>query len=140
MKVSETTIKWIAGFGGGVASFLFGGWDLSLTALALMMAFDYITGFLASAKEGKLNSNVGFWGIVRKLGTFIVISAVYWMAFSALPDPKQAFAIRDGAALAFFLTEALSVIENCGRLGVKIPKPVRDMIDQFSKKEEDQNG
>jgi len=138
--VSETTIKWIAGFGGGVASFLFGGWDLSLTALALMMAFDYITGFLASAKEGKLNSNVGFWGIVRKLGTFIVISAVYWMAFSALPDPKQAFAIRDGAALAFFLTEALSVIENCGRLGVKIPKPVRDMIDQFSKKEEDQNG
>lgn len=138
--MSETTIKWIAGFGGGVASFLFGGWDLSLTALALMMAFDYITGFLASAKEGKLNSNVGFWGIVRKLGTFIVISAVYWMAFSALPDPKQAFAIRDGAALAFFLTEALSVIENCGRLGVKIPKPVRDMIDQFSKKEEDQNG
>ena len=138
--MSETTIKWIAGFGGGAASFLFGGWDLSLTALALMMAFDYITGFLASAKEGKLNSNVGFWGIVRKLGTFIVISAVYWMAFSALPDPKQAFAIRDGAALAFFLTEALSVIENCGRLGVKIPKPVRDMIDQFSKKEEeDQN-
>ena len=138
--MSETTIKWIAGFGGGVASFLFGGWDLSLTALALMMAFDYITGVLASAKEGKLNSNVGFWGIVRKLGTFIVISAVYWMALNALPDPKQAFAIRDGAALAFFLTEALSVIENCGRLGVKIPKPVRDMIDQFSKKEEDQNG
>lgn len=138
--MSETTIKWIAGIGGGIASFLFGGWDLSLTALALMMAFDYTTGFLAAAKEGKLNSNVGFWGIIRKIGTFIVISAVYWMALRALPDPKQAFAIRDGAALAFFITEALSVIENCGRLGVKIPKPVRDMIDQLSKKEEEQNG
>lgn len=138
--MSETTIKWIVGVGGGTASFLFGGWDTALTALALMMAFDYITGFLASAKEGKLSSSVGFWGIARKLGVFIVISAVYWMALNALPDPKQAFAIRDGAALAFFLTEALSVIENCGRLGVKIPKPVRDMIDQFSKKEEDQNG
>lgn len=138
--MSETTIKWIVGVGGGIASFLFGGWDTALTALALMMAFDYITGFLASAKEGKLSSSVGFWGIARKLGVFIVISAVYWMALNALPDPKQAFAIRDGASLAFFLTEALSVIENCGRLGVKIPKPVRDMIDQFSKKEEDQNG
>jgi len=138
--MSETTIKWIVGVGGGTASFLFGGWDTALTALVLMMAFDYITGFLASAKEGKLSSSVGFWGIARKLGVFIVISAVYWMALNALPDPKQAFAIRDGAALAFFLTEALSVIENCGRLGVKIPKPVRDMIDQFSKKEEDQNG
>jgi|SRR5690606_9996459 len=138
--MTETTFKWIVGFGGGVASFLFGGWDLSLTALALMMAFDYTTGFLASAKEGKLNSNVGFWGIVRKLGTFIVISAVYWMALRALPDPKQAFAIRDGAALAFFVTEGLSVIENCIRLGVNIPKPVRDMIDQLSNKGENQNG
>lgn len=138
--MSETTIKWIVGVGGGTASFLFGGWDTALTALALMMAFDYITGFLASAKEGKLSSSVGFWGIARKLGVFIVISAVYWMALNALPDPKQAFAIRDGAAVAFFFTEALSVIENCGRLGVNIPKPVRDMIDQFSKKEEDKNG
>src|SRR5690606_33347496 len=87
--MSETTIKWIAGVGGGIASFLFGGWDTALTALALMMAFDYITGFLASAKEGKLSSSVGFWGIARKLGVFIVISAVYWMALNALPDPKQ---------------------------------------------------
>ena len=138
--MTETTTKWIIGVGGGAASFLFGGWDASLTALALMMAFDYATGFLASAKEGKLSSSASFWGIVRKVSTFVVISAVYWMALNALPDPKQAFAIRDGAAVAFFFTEALSVIENCGRLGVNIPKPVRDMIDQFSKKEEDQNG
>jgi len=123
-----------------IASFLFGGWDLSLTALALMMAFDYATGFLAAAKEGKLNSNVGFWGIVRKAGTFIVVSAVYWMALNALPDAKQAIAVRDGVAIAFFFTEGVSVIENCGRLGVKIHPIVRQAVDQLRQKGEEKNG
>ncbi|HQE02324.1 MAG TPA: phage holin family protein [Bacillota bacterium] len=132
--------KPFAGIGGGIASFLFGGWDLSLTALALMMAFDYVTGFLAAAKEGKLNSNVGFWGIVRKAGTFIVVSAIYWMALNALPDAKQAVAVRDGVAIAFFFTEGVSVIENCGRLGVKIHPIVRQAVNQLRQKGEEKNG
>lgn len=138
--MTETTIKWVIGVGGGAASFLFGGWDLSLTALATMMAFDYGTGFLAAAKEGKLNSNVGFWGIARKVGTFIVISAVYWMALRTLPELKQAIAVRDGVALAFFFTEGVSVIENCGRLGVNIPPIVRQAIEQLRQKGEERHG
>ena len=51
----------------------FGGWNQSLTALAIFVVVDYVTG-IAAYYEGRknpgdntkgLNSNKGFWGIFK---------------------------------------------------------------------------
>src|SRR5690606_36625224 len=113
--MSETTIKWIAGVGGGIASFLFGGWDSALTALAVFMGIDYLAGFLAAGKAGKLNSNVGLWGIAKKAGVFAVVAVVHQLDLHLLEGQADVF--RDGAIFFFLANEALSILENCGRLG-----------------------
>lgn len=48
-----------------------------LGALALFTAIDYVTGFLAADKEGKLSSKVGRWGIARKVVMFLVVAVAY---------------------------------------------------------------
>ena len=134
MKVSETTIKWIAGFGGGIASYLFGGWTPLLGTLALFALFDYATGFMASAKEGKLNSNVGWQGIAKKIGMFVLVAVCHHVDTHlpiALPILEGKTVLRDGAATAFLVNEVLSIMENCRRLGVKIPSILERALDQL---------
>ena len=133
--MSETTIKWIAGVGGGIASFLFGGWDSALTALAVFMGIDYLTGFLAAGKAGKLNSNVGLWGIAKKAGVFAVVAVVHQLDLHLLEGQADVF--RDGAIFFFLANEALSILENCGRLGVPIPPGVRRAVEELQGKGEE---
>jgi len=98
-----------AAVGGGIASFLFGGWDSALTALAVFMGIDYLTGFLAAGKAGKLNSNVGLWGIAKKAGVFAVVAVVHQLDLHLLEGQADVF--RDGAIFFFLANEALSILE-----------------------------
>src|SRR5690606_40680082 len=56
----------------------------------------------AAAKEGKLKSEVGAWGIAKKVGTFVIV-AVAHLVDTALGD---AHLFRD-AAIFFFLANEL---------------------------------
>jgi len=52
---------------GVILTFSFGIWNQSLTFLLVLMAIDYFTGVIAAIKEGSgLNSNIGFWGLLKK--------------------------------------------------------------------------
>lgn len=146
--MSETTIKWIAGIGGGIASFLFGGWTSLLSTLTLFAMFDYVTGFMAAAKEGKLNSNVGWQGIAKKIGMFVLLAVSHHVDMH-LPNLLPFFpflegktVLRDGATAAFLANETLSIIENCRRLGVRIPSVLDRALDQLKNhtEEVDKNG
>ena len=127
----ENVIKWIAAIGGGIASFLFGGWDASLTALVVFVTFDYISGVLAAAKEGRLDSNVGFWGLARKVMMFVLVAIAYQIDIKVSGGNYPV--LRDGAALWFVANEGLSILENAKRLGVKIPPAVQRALKNFQK-------
>jgi len=121
----ENLYKSIVAIGGSAASFLFGGWSSLLTILLAFVVLDYITGVAAAAKEGRLNSEVGGWGIAKKVGTFVIV-AVAHLVDSALGD---AHLFRDAAIFFFLANELLSVIENAGRIGVPIPPVLQQAVE-----------
>ena len=89
---------------------------------------------MASAKEGKLNSNVGWQGIAKKIGMFVLVAVCHHVDAHlpiALPILEGKTVLRDGAATAFLVNEVLSIMENCRRLGVKIPSILERALDQL---------
>jgi toxin secretion/phage lysis holin len=121
----ETIFKMVVAIGGALASFLFGGWSAALQTLALFVVLDYVTGFAAAFREGKLSSNVGFWGIARKVLIFTIVAAGH-MLDQLLGDGHM---LRDGAVTFYIANEAISIVENVGRLGVPIPDRIRQAIE-----------
>ena len=121
----ENWFKPVVAVSGAAASYLFGGWSSLLTILLTFVVLDYITGVVAAAKEGKLNSEVGAWGIAKKVGTFVIV-AVAHLVDSALGD---AHLFRDAAIFFFLANELLSVIENLGRIGVPIPPVLQRAVE-----------
>ena len=121
----ENFFKTVIAVGGSIISFLFGGWSSLLTILLAFVVLDYMTGVLAAAKEGKLNSEIGLWGIARKVAIFAVI-AVAHLVDSALGD---AHLFRDAAIFFYLANELLSIIENTGRTGVPIPEKLKGAVE-----------
>ena len=128
----ENIFKTVIAVGGSIISFLFGGWSSLLTILLAFVVLDYVTVVLAAAKEGKLNSEVGLWGIARKVAIFAVI-AVAHLVDSALGD---AHLFRDAAIFFYLANELLSIIENTGRTGVPIPEKLKGAVEVLRGREE----
>jgi toxin secretion/phage lysis holin len=121
----ENWFKPVVAVSGAAASYLFGGWSSLLSILLTFVVFDYVTGFVAAAKEGKLNSEVGAWGIAKKVGVFAIVAAAH-LVDTALGD---AHLFRDAAIFFFLANELLSVIENAGRIGVPIPPVMQRAVE-----------
>ena len=116
----ENISKILVGFGGATASFLFGGWSALLSILIVLVGMDYLTGILVAGSEGRLNSRTGLRGISRKVLIFSIV-AVGHLVDVVLGD---AHLLRDTTIFFYLANEVLSIVENCGRLGLPIPPKV----------------
>ena len=117
---------------GGVIASALGGCDMLLTVLATCVAFDYISGVVLAVKQGKLNSRVGFFGIVKKALIFVVVIIAH-----LLDQLTGLDAIRSITVLFYISNEGISILENLGKLGVEIPKKIRDVLEQLEDKDDD---
>jgi toxin secretion/phage lysis holin len=129
----RTVINSVMSFGGAAASYLWGGWSDALSTLLAFVVIDYLSGFAASAKEGKLSSDVGFWGITRKCFIFL-IAAVANKVDVMLGDGHL---IRDATVTFYVCNEGLSIIENCIRLGLPVPEVVKRAINLLWDRQEE---
>ena len=120
----ENIFKSICSIGGALASYLFGGWSALLGILLAFVIFDYVTGVIAAAIEGKLSSNVGLKGIAKKVGIFVIV-AVANLVDRALGN---AHIFRDATIFFYLANELLSIIENVGRSGVPIPEVIKKAV------------
>lgn len=107
----------IVGGIGSALTYLYGGWSAVIGILIAFVILDYITGVLAAGSKGELNSAIGFKGIGRKIGIFVLV-AIAHLVDRALGDGTL---IRDAAIFFYIANELLSIIENAGVLGVPIP-------------------
>ena len=73
----EKGFQVVIAVGGAAASFLFGGWSALLNILLAFVAIDYITGCIASGVQGKLNSQVGWKGIAKKVAIFFIVAVAH---------------------------------------------------------------
>lgn len=116
-------------------SWYLGGIDGVLMALLAFITIDYITGVLAAAKEHKLSSEVGFWGLVRK---------VCILALVGIGNLLDQYVITSGAvfrtvvALYYIGNEGLSIVENMSTLGLPVPEKIRNALSQLKSNSEDE--
>ncbi len=111
--------------GGAAITYLLGGWSPLLKTLLLFVVVDYVTGVTAAAIHGKLNSSVGFKGIAKKIGIFVVVAMGHHVD-AVLGD---AHLIRDAAVFFYLANELLSGIENLGTIGVPIPPIIMQAVE-----------
>ncbi len=111
-----------------------GGWDTAVKLLLILMLADYITGLLGALKNHNVNSDVMFWGGIRKGVVFgVVLIAVQLDQFAGNPAP-----IFRTAALYFYIgREGLSVIENIGIFGVTLPDGLKKFLEQLQQKKDE---
>lgn len=113
---------------GLVFSELLGGWDQPLKILVLLIVVDYVTGVLGAIRNKKLNSEVMYWGGVRK-GIVLVVIILAAMLDNLVGGDVPIF--RTGAVYFYASREGLSVVENLGILGVPLPPQLKNMLEQL---------
>lgn len=113
---------------GTIFTFLFGGWDVALNTLVVLMALDYITGLIKGYVNKNLNSEVGIKGLFKKL--FILIILIIAVALDRMSGNGEHI-FRTLVAFFYISNESLSVIENAAELGVPIPRQIKDALEQL---------
>lgn len=120
-----------------------GGWGGALKLLLFLMVFDYATGLLSGIKDNNLNSDIMFWGAIRKiivLGVIIGAGLVdtYAIERGMLDNPV----IQTGSFYFYIGREILSNFENLGKLNILIPDNWKAKLAQVksTQKQGDNNG
>lgn len=118
----------IVGVWGGIISYLLGGWDIALITLAVFMILDYITGMGASYVTKTWNSNKGATGLIKK-GTIILLIILGTFLDRLVTGDNWIF--RNVITMFYIANEGLSIVENCGHIGLPIPKRLLTCLEQL---------
>lgn len=118
---------------GGFCSYLLGGWDILIATIIIFMILDYITGISASWITKSWSSEIGYKGLLKK-GMIIVMIIISVRLDNLLGDDML---FRNVVTFFYISNEGISIIENCGNLGLPIPQKIRDVLEQLK---EDKNG
>ena len=132
----RNAVNTIVGAVGMAAGFLWGDMDGLMIALITFIVMDYVSGVLVAIRKKKLSSAVGYKGILKKCGILLGVAVGYIL---------DTYVIKSGAGLmaacqAFFLAnEGISILENLGRLGVKYPAKLKNVLAALKNDNEDKN-
>lgn len=119
---------------GGGLSWAVGGFDAAILCLVIAMGVDYITGLIVAGvfhnspktEGGRLDSRVGWKGLARKFVTILIV------VVANLADVVMGTeGIRAAVCIGFFANECLSLVENAGHMGLKIPAKLRNAIEEL---------
>lgn len=143
--MKKELVSSIIGIFGGMVSNFFGGWSTGIVTLLIMMALDWVTGLMVAGvfktskktASGGLNSSIGLKGLCKKITMLIIVIVAY--RFDLIIGTNY---IRDAVVIALIVNEAISLFENAGLMGIRIPKVIDKAIDilrENSGEEEEEN-
>ena len=109
--------------------YLMGGFDIALQCLLIIIILDYITGVLSAIYNKRLNSKIGIKGIVKKVGYLCLV------ALSVIIDKitGQTGIIRSIVIYFLVSNDGISIIENLVQMNVKVPKKIKESLEQIRK-------
>ena len=112
--------------------YLVGGFDIAMQSLLIVMVVDYLTGIASALYNKKINSKVGFKGIIKKFSYLCVV------ALSVVIDnlTGQNGLVRTVVIYFFVANDGISIIENMAEMGIKLPKKLLESLEQIKKKGE----
>lgn len=131
----DTIIKTASGVIGAVIGFLFDEITGLFIAIIALMALDYITGVLCGIAAKALSSEVGFRGLVKKLMILVIIAVGHLVDTYIIGTGS---ALMTAVILLFAANEGISILENAAKLGLPIPKKLRDILEQLRNKDEEE--
>lgn len=120
-------INVIGGAIGTTFIYIFGGLDIALQCLLVVIALDYITGLIKATKNATLDSKVGIKGILKKIGVLCLV------ALSVVIDKitGETGLIRTTVIYYLVANEGLSIIENLGDIGILVPEFLKERLNQL---------
>lgn len=125
----ETILKSVCAFLGGVAGFLWGKLDGLLLAMFGFMALDFITGLIVAGVRKNLNSEICFMGLAKKMLILAVIAVAHLLDTQILQG--EASVCRSAVICFYSANEGMSILENAGKLGMPLPRKLRQMLEQL---------
>lgn len=117
----------LGGIIAAVSGFI-GGMDGIMYALIAFITIDYATGVAVAVKEKKLSSEVGFWGLVRKVCILALVGVAHYIDCYVM---QSGDVIRTVAAMYYIGNEGISILENCGNLGLPLPPKLMAVMVQI---------
>lgn len=134
MKETVDTLKFSWSAIGGALGAVLGGLDGFVIALIIFVSIDYITGVFVAIAERKLSSEVGFKGIAKKICIFFLV------AIATIIDRefiKEGSVIRMSVIFFYLSNEGISILENVSKLGLPVPKKIKNILEQLNDDEEE---
>ena len=130
----------VTGLVGGVVSTLLGGFSQGLTALFICMVIDYVSGLVVAGvfhtspktESGALQSNTCVKGIIKKIMVLCLVAIAH-----RIDIVVGSSYIRDAAIIGFMVNEIISIFENAGLMGIKLPSVMTKAIDILTDKEKE---
>ncbi|MED4783431.1 phage holin family protein [Brevibacillus choshinensis] len=127
----EATVGGMVAVVGSALSVFLGGWDVTLKLLVYAMTADYGTGVLGAIKSKNVDSEVMFWGGVRK-GVILLVVGLAVMLDQIMGNDTPVFRTL---ALYFYIgREGISILENLGHLGVPFPAFFKQIMEQLNER------
>ena len=128
------------GIVGSMIISLLGGWDVPMQTLIICMIIDYLSGLAVAgifhkskkSENGALNSRSGLKGLCMKCMILFIIVAIVQVGKVLNVDW-----LRNATIIGFISNEFISIVENAGLMGMRLPKPVFKAIDILNDKEKE---
>lgn len=127
----------VVGLAGSFVAKAFGGWDSALVTLLFFMIVDYISGLVVAgvfhkskkSENGALESHAGWKGLCKKGMTLLFVLVAYRLDLALGLD-----FVRTTVIIGFMANELISIVENAGLMGIKLPAVLSKAIDILTQK------
>ena len=119
---------------GGFIGWFLGGVDGFMYALIIFVVVDYVTGVMVSVIRKKVSSAVGFRGICKKVLIFSLVAIAHVIDVHLITNGS---AIRTAVIFFYISNEGISILENTAKIGLPIPKSLRNILEQLNREDED---
>lgn len=117
-------ISTVFGIINSIIFFLFGDLDFLIKSLLAVMILDYLTGICKAYIQKSINSKIGIKGILKKFLYLVIVSLSVILGQILGTN----LILRNLVIYSIIFNEMISIIENCGQIGIKLPKKLLDSI------------
>lgn len=106
-------------------------WKIIIVPLVLM-GFDILTGFINAWRRKRISSSKLRSGIANKFGEMLIIIVSLFLQYSlGMPEEICTF-----LTIYIIIMECISILENCEKLGVKVPSWLTDKLKSIAEEGE----
>lgn len=118
VSIVATTFVWLVG-----------GVDVALQCLLVAIVIDYISGIIKAYNTKTLSSNIGFRGILKKVGILLIVMLAVLVDRVTIDNGG----VRTLVIYYFVANEGLSILENLAQAGLPIPKTLKNALKVIKK-------